>query len=201
MHEPEHLVRPVGHVVVQHRGVQHAVLGVQRDELREMRRRSGSDRSSCPAAPRPRTATSSERMEDLRHPHSPLLGRVERVRHAVALRLHAEVEAVEVHRVIDLGEIDHPPVDRVALRVAQPLRVRPGQPIDGHGAAAQVPTGSSAPPRTTRDREDAVVRLARRVRRVDDDDAVELHVLDQPKADRDPPRAWRSSSTFPAWSP
>ena len=84
--------------------------------------------------------------------------------------------------MIELGEIDHPPVHRVALRVAQALRVRPGEPIDRHGAPAQSRRARRRHRAPPGDREDAVGRLARRVRRVHDDDAVELHVLGEPEA-------------------
>ena len=80
-HEPEHLVRTVGHVMRSASASSSiAVLGVQRDELREMRGVVAVVDPVARPIRQPTPATSSPNgCSDLRHAHPPLLGRVERV--------------------------------------------------------------------------------------------------------------------------
>jgi hypothetical protein len=49
----------------------------------------------------------------------------------VPLRSQLEVEAMQVHRVRTLCGVDHAPVNGISHVVRQPLRMRPGPPVDG----------------------------------------------------------------------
>src|SRR3712207_7144893 len=65
-----------------------------------------------------------------RPPRSTLFPYTTLFRSAVAPAVHAEVEAVQVHRVQVRRGVDHPPPRRVAHRVRQALGVRPRPPVD-----------------------------------------------------------------------
>ena len=129
------------------------------------------------------------RLQQLGHREAPVGGHVHGVARParLTLRVDAEVEAVQVHRVVGLREVHEVPPHRVALRQVDALGVRPRQPIDRHRAVAEPRAARRVEREVPRDHEHTVVlRLhpARNVRRVDDDRAVELRVVVEPDVER-----------------
>ena len=66
----------------------------------------------------------------------------------VAYPIDGVVQAVQMHRVAEVGRVDHAPVDGLALRVGEPFGERPRFPVDGR-ARRSVPA---------LEHEDAIVR-------------------------------------------
>ena len=88
-----------------------------------------------------------------------------------------EVEAVQVHRVVEGREVDPSPVERVTLRHLERRGVWPGLPVDCQGRLAKAARARRVEREPPGDDEDAIVRSDARVRRIDQDRAVELAVL------------------------
>ena len=118
-------MRTVGHVVSGHGLVELSPVRIQLDEGRKMRGVVAVVDPIPGPIGAPRERNRLERIDDLRDADALLVRRVQRVRNAVTLRVQAEIKTVQMHRVIELGEVDHPPVDRVVLRIGEALRVRP----------------------------------------------------------------------------
>ena len=95
---------------------------------------------------------------------------------AVAHAVDAEIEAVQVHRVVETSEVDQPPAERVALRNLQPLGVRPGPAVDRERGATDSAGAGRVEREPPGDEEDAIGGTGRS-RRVHHDRAVELAVL------------------------
>src|SRR6185503_2320620 len=93
-------------------------------------------------------------------------------------------EAMEVHWVIERGEVDDAPEDRIALGILVPLGMRPGEPVDRHRAAGQAGPARGVDRTPPRKREDIVRRVPGCVRRLHNDHAVELTVLVESSTER-----------------
>jgi hypothetical protein len=182
-HEPRHPVERMALHIVQ-------VVGARRLVAFQPRHDVAQDVAVEHPVPAPRGhplhPERAARLHELGDGERGPVGRVDRVRHAVALGQGAEVEAVQVHGVPCEAGVQPPPAHRVADRVAQTLRVRPGQPVDGH--LEDVLIGRR--PRAVRpevdhgDDEDALVAVRRDAGGIHHDGARELRVAARPGVER-----------------
>ena len=110
----------------------------------------------------------------LGHGELPPLRGVEGVAHAVAPGVHPEVEAVEVHGMIEIRQVDPPPFQAVALGRLHDFGVRPGEPVRGdHRVARETAEVGWFDRVPRRDDEHTVAGAGAGAGRVDDDRAME----------------------------
>ena len=124
-HQSVHLVRRIRRVVRVVLRRRDSLVGVHRDEMREM---SGKVTVEDPVTCAVGEKTHSHRLpriDDLRHRHATQPRREQCVAVAVSLCVDAEVEAVQMHRVVERREVDHAPVHGVVLHEVELFRVRP----------------------------------------------------------------------------
>src|SRR5262249_26738095 len=111
--------------------------------------------------------------DEFRDSSALLIWRVRCVLRSVTDGVHSEVETVQVHRVLELSEVDLPPPKRIALRDVQSFGSRPKATVDHKRGPIETRRALRVDDEPPRDHEDAIVRPDSCATRVHDGSAIE----------------------------